>query len=44
MEKMKKEKRVNLLRKKVTIDEMIGTIKTREETDSVKMVRSIYQE
>ena len=28
-------------RKKVTIDEMIGTIKTKEKTNSVELVRSI---
>ncbi|MBQ6218933.1 MAG: AbrB/MazE/SpoVT family DNA-binding domain-containing protein [Methanosphaera sp.] len=31
-------------RKKVTIDEMIGTIKTKDKTDSVELVRSIYNE
>ena len=31
-------------RKKVTIDEMIGTIKTKEEKNSVELVRSIYNE
>lgn len=31
-------------RKKVTIDEMIGSIKTKEKTDSVELVRSIYNE
>ena len=31
-------------RKKVTIDEMIGSIKTKEKTNSVELVRSIYHE
>jgi len=31
-------------RKKVTIDEMTGTIKTQEKTESVELVRSIYHE
>jgi len=31
-------------RKKVTIDEMIGTIKTKEKINSVELVRSIYHE
>lgn len=31
-------------RKKVTIDEMIGSIKTKEKTNSVELVRSIYNE
>lgn len=31
-------------RKKVTIDEMIGTIKTKDKINSVELVRSIYFE
>ena len=31
-------------RKKVTIDEMIGTLKTKDKMDSVELVRSIYNE
>ena len=31
-------------RKKVTIDEMMGSIKRKDKTNSVKLVRSIYNE
>lgn len=31
-------------RKKVTIDEIIGTIKTKEKINSVELVRNIYHE
>lgn len=31
-------------RKKVTIDEMIGSLKTEEKTNSVELVRRIYNE
>ena len=42
--KMKKGEIIVSFRKKVTIDEMIGTIKTKEKTNSVELVRSIYNE